>query len=70
MVGLFVSVEFVPPALVAYDGEGLQSFFVEDEAVIAVFVSRVFCQYYADVVIGRARWTVVEICRVNIHPFV
>ena len=52
MVGLFVSVEFVPPALVAYDREGLHSFFVEDEAVVAVFVSWVFCRDYADVVVS------------------
>ena len=49
---MLISVEFVPPALVAYDREGLHSFFVKDEAVIAVFVSRVFRRYYVNVVVG------------------
>jgi len=48
---LFVAVEFIPPALVAYDREDLYSLFVEDEAVVAIFVPWVFCRYYADVVI-------------------
>ena len=49
---MFVSVEFVPPALVAYDGEGLHSFFVKDEAVVAIFVSWVLCWDYVDVFVG------------------
>ncbi len=51
-VGLLVSVEFVPLALVAYNGEGLHSFFVENKAVIAVFVSQVVRRYYADVFVS------------------
>ena len=52
LIGLLVSVEFIPPALVVYNGEGLHSFFVEDKAVVAISVSRVFCWYYADMVVG------------------
>ena len=54
LVGLLVMVEFVPPALVMYDREGLHSFFVKDEAVVAVFVSRVITRYDTDVGVGRA----------------
>jgi len=52
LIGLLVSVEFIPLALVAYNGEGLHSFFVEDEAVVAIFVLRVFARYYFDMDVG------------------
>ena len=64
LVGLLVTVEFVPPALVVYDRKGLQSFFDEDEAVIAVLISWVFCWHYMDVRVSRARGSVVEVCKV------
>ena len=54
LVGLLVAIEFVPPALVAYYGEGLHSFFIKDEAVVAIFVLWVFLWYYADVRVSRA----------------
>ncbi len=69
LVGFLVMVEFVPPSLVAYYGEGLYSFFVEDEAVTAVFISQVFSRDYVDVWVGRARGSVVEVCRVDVHLF-
>ena len=69
LVGLFVSIEFIPPALVTYDREGLHSFFLEDEAVIAILVSWVFAWYYLNVGVGQAQGSIVEVCRVNVHPF-
>ena len=48
LVGFLIAVEFVPLALVSYYREGLHPFFVEDKAIIAVFVSWVFHWYYVD----------------------
>jgi len=49
LVGLLVTIELVPPVLVVYDRKVLQSFFDEDEAVIAIFILWVFCWYHVDV---------------------
>ncbi len=69
LIGLLIVVEFIPPALVMYDGEGLHSFFIEDEAVIAIFVSQIFAGYDVDVGISQARWLIVKVHRVDVHPF-
>ena len=56
--------------MVAYDREGLHSFFVKDKAVVAIFVSQVVRWYHTDVIVGQARWMVVKVRGVDVHPFV
>jgi len=53
----------------AYNREVLQSFFVEDEAVVAVLILQVFHRYSADVGVSQAGQLIVEVCRVYVHLF-
>jgi len=64
VVGLFVTIKFIPLALVVYDREVLQSFFDEDKAVAAVFISWVFRWYYMDMRVSQARWLVIKVRKV------
>jgi hypothetical protein len=40
-------------ALMAYNGEVLQSFFGKEEAGVSVFVPWVVCRYYVNVRVGQ-----------------
>ena len=63
-VGSSVVVEFIPLSFMINDREILQSFFDEDQAIVAVLVSWVFCWYYMDMGVGQTRRLVVKVCKV------